>query len=321
MAITLKFRKLKRQQCKASIMIQGLSGKGKSGLGLAIGIALADGEQDKVYTVDTENGSLDLYEGLNLHTGTKVDGVNTCTLTVEDGFTPHKYADLRDQAIADGAKTVILDSISHAWQYKGGILDMVTTIQTKGGNSNKYAAWGDPQISAEKAALMDLIRNNKVHIITTVRVKEKMEIATDETTGRTGIRSLGEQQIQMPDLKYEPDLVLDMVTPGSGTKMTAPKAKIIKSRYAIFTEGEEYEFTVDMLEQLRTYLAEGADPEELLEMQRKDYVNAIQDFLNEDKANRQPMWNILKENAGLKDKKLGEIQLHDLKRLFSQLIA
>ena len=56
-------------------------------------------------------------------------------------------------------------------------------------------------------------------------------------------------------------------------------------------------------------------------MQRKDYVNAIQDFLNEDKANRQPMWNILKENAGLKDKKLGEIQLHDLKRLFSQLIA
>ena len=58
-----------RMQSKASIVIEGLSGTGKSGLALLIARALAD-SWDKVFAVDTENRSLDLFEGLTLSDGT-----------------------------------------------------------------------------------------------------------------------------------------------------------------------------------------------------------------------------------------------------------
>ena len=57
MAIVPQFRKATRVQCKLSCAIEGLSGSGKSGLALAIARAFAD--WDKIYAVDTENKSLD----------------------------------------------------------------------------------------------------------------------------------------------------------------------------------------------------------------------------------------------------------------------
>jgi len=302
-------------------MIGGLSGNGKSGLALAIAHALSDKHWGDIYAIDTENRSLDLFTGLPLHTGDTVEEFNVVDLLAEDGFNPRNYAELRDTAIRLGAKTVIMDSISHAWQYKGGILDMVTTLQTKGGASSKYTAWGDEKVVAEKAALMDLIRSPHVHIITTVRVKEKMQMSLNEITGKNEVKSLGEQQIQMPDLKYEPDLVLMMVFPGDGDRGIPPRAMVEKSRYAILKKNEEYDFTPELLEQLRTYLAEGADPTELLEAQRQDYIQAVKDHINADKESRQPYWELLKENAGLKATKLPDMTLHDLKLLFNQLVA
>lgn len=322
MATANKFRKAQRVKCKASILIDGLSGNGKSGLALSIAHALADKNWNDIYAIDTENRSLDLYMGLPMHTGDVVEEFNVVDLLSEDGFNPRNYAALRDQAIALKAKVVIMDSISHAWQYKGGILDMVSTIQTKGGpSSNKWTAWGTPEVVDEKAALMDLIRSPHCHIITTVRVKEKMEMIPNEITGKQEVKSLGEQQIQMPELKYEPDLVLSMIAPGDGDRHKAPKAKVTKSRYAILKKDEEYEFTAELLEQLRTYLAEGADPAELIEAQRQDYITAIKDYINEDKATRQAYWELLKENHDLKEVKLVDIPLHDLKIMFGKLVA
>ena len=58
--IATQFRKAQRQKVKASIMIEGLQGSGKSGLALAIASVLAS-SQDKIFAIDTENKSLDLF--------------------------------------------------------------------------------------------------------------------------------------------------------------------------------------------------------------------------------------------------------------------
>ena len=50
----LSFRDATRQQAKASILIEGLSGRGKSGLALLLGHALAGKDWSKVYAVDIE---------------------------------------------------------------------------------------------------------------------------------------------------------------------------------------------------------------------------------------------------------------------------
>lgn len=312
------FRKAKRLQCKASILIDGLSGLGKSGLALALGYGLVK-DWNKIAAVDSENRSLPLYVGRFLSTGVKVEEFSVGDLTADDGFKPSHYAAYRDLAIKEGFEALLCDSISHMWQYKGGILDMVTEAQRVGGSGiNKYTAWGLPEIVTEKNLIMSLIRSPKLHCINTVRVKEKMEFVTGDD-GKQGLKSLGEQQIVMPDLKYEPDLVLSMLSPGDSDG-TAPVVIVDKSRYAPFRVGDTYTMTANLIEQLRMFLEEGTSPEELLEMQRADYVNAITEYLDLN-TSAASIWKILKENAGVKDTVLGEIPLKTLKILFGQLTA
>jgi septum formation topological specificity factor MinE len=91
-----------------------------------------------------------------------------------------------------------------------------------------------------------------------------------------------------------------------------------KSRYAIFDEGSEYEFTPKLCEQLREYLNEGASPEELLEQQHKEFVEGVTKYLD---ANKQKVnvWKLLKEQNGLQDIALKDIPLPALKTMFTQL--
>ena len=308
------FRKVERQKVKASIMIEGLQGTGKSGLALALAKVLAS-DWNKIYAIDTENQSLDLFDTIKLNTGEVVKDFNKVDLTVDDGFAPSNYATLRDQAIEAGAEVIIMDSISHMWNRKGGLLDKVTEAQANGLDS--YRSWGTDENRKEKELIFDLVRSPKAHIITTVRDKEKFGMEFDETRGKNKVVSLGEQQVQQEGLKYEPDLVLRMVSAGAPDG-TAPVAEVLKSRYTILRVGEEYEFTAELLEQLRQYLAEGVDPEVILKAQKEEVMKAIKDYCTT--PARKSIWKSLKESAGFNGK-LEDMPLETMKQLYRQLIA
>lgn len=78
--------------------------------------------------------------------------------------------------------------------------------------------------------------------------------------------------------------------------------------------------TAELIEQLRMFLEEGTSPEELLEMQRQDYVKAITEFLDVTPTAKN-IWGPLKEQAGVKDVVLKDMPLAKLKMLFGQLVA
>lgn len=323
------FTRLKREECKASIMIEGLTGKGKSGLALMLAYGLSGGfaeaktvekPWDKIFSIDTENRSLNLFIGIPASWGGCFGEFFGAQLTSEDGYAPSNYLYLREAAIKAGAEVVVSDSITHMWTAKGGVLDVVNEAKNQNPRMDNYRVWGLPEVTAEKQALIDVIRDHRCHIITTVRVKEKFDMQYNADKQKNEVVSIGEQQLQQEGLKYEPDLVLHMEAPGSGNPMKHPRATVIKSRYAIFAEGETYEFTPQLCEQLRQYLAEGVSIEELLEQQRKDYVDAIKTVLDTN-ASAKTIWNVLKEDAGVKDTKLTEIPLPILKNLYSQIIA
>ena len=329
MAIPIaNFTRLTREECKASIMIEGLTGKGKSGLALMLAYGLTGGfadtpvenAWDKIFSIDTENRSLNLFIGIPASWGGTFGQFFGAQLTSEDGYAPSNYLYLREAAIKAGADVVISDSITHMWTAKGGVLDVVNEAKNHNPRLDNYRVWGLPEVTAEKQALIDVIRDHRCHVITTVRVKEKFDMQYNADKQKNEVVSIGEQQLQQEGLKYEPDLVLHMETPGSGNLMKNPRATVIKSRYAIFTEGETYEFTPQLCEQLRQYLAEGVSIEELLEQQRQDYIAAIKEVLDTN-ASAKTIWNVLKEDAGVKDTKLTEISLPILKQLYSQIIA
>ena len=314
----LSFRDATRQQAKASILIEGLSGRGKSGLALMLAYALAGKDWKKVYAIDTENRSLDLFEGLTMSDGTKCTPFKKVDLLPSHGYAPSNYLMCKENAInADGA-VMINDSITHMWQQEGGVLDLVTQVQTKDSKRyNNYTAWGAPEVKAEKKAIYSVVRDSRIHVISTVRVKEKFDMVTEN--GKTALQSLGEQEQQMPDLKYEPDLVLHMLHPGA-MNGTPPTVKVIKSRYAILQEGEVYQFTEAIIQSLVDYLNKGTDPAELLEAQRQDYINTIKNILESD-ASKKTMFPILKEQQGFKDVKLVDLPLDALQTLLGILLA
>ena len=311
----LTFRDATRQQAKASILIEGLSGRGKSGLALLLGLALANKDWSKIYAVDTENRSLDLFEGLNMSTGVKCESFKKVDLLPTIGYAPSNYLLCKDNAIKAGGTVLINDSITHMWQQEGGVLDLVSQVQQKDSRKyNNYTAWGAPEVKAEKQAIYNVIRDPRIHVISTVRVKEKLEINADHT-----LTSLGEQEQQMPDLKYEPDLVLHMLKAGA-MNGTPPTAKVIKSRYAVLQEGEVYQFTENIIQTLVDYLHKGTDPVELFEKQRQDYIKTITEILDSD-VSKKTMFPMLKEQQGHKDTKLTDLPLDVLQTLLSILLA
>ena len=315
MSLGKSFREATRLQTKASIMIEGIAGKGKSGLALAIARTLATA-WDKVYAIDTENMSLDLFKDLKLHTGDKIANFKKVDLTAEDGYTPSNYQALRDDAIRAGAEVVIMDSYSHMWTRESGVLDLVSKVKNNSSGKD-FNAWNDPKIIKEKNLIFEMVRSSKVHVITTVRSKEKFEMEKDESTGKSKVVSLGEQQIQQDGLKYEPDLVLRMVSAGN-TKGKSPVALVLKSRYAIFEEGIEYEFNEAMLTQLKEYINEGVDPAVLLDQQKNDYINGVKDYCSGNKT-RMSVWRNIKDSAGYADAKIEDIPLDTLRAMFIQL--
>ena len=184
---------------------------------------------------------------------------------------------------------------------------------------DSYAAWGDDTIVEEKQKLFQLFRDHRIHVISTVRVKEKMEYDKDDN-GKTILTSLGEQEIMQADVKYEPDLVLHMVSPGRAvdSEIKHPKARVIKSRYVILKEGEVYDFTPTLCEQLAEYLEEGTSPEEILEKQRQEYISGITQYLDSHK-NAVAIWQVLKKDAGYENKALTDMPLDVLKPIFIKL--
>jgi hypothetical protein len=308
------FTEVTRAQSKASVVIQGLSGKGKSGLALTMALVLADESWANVFCLDTENRSLDLFEGISTHIGIPFGKFKKFDLLRIHGFRPSHYTTSKEHAKAAGALVFVQDSITHAWNGPSGVLQLVSQKERENSKVNKFNAWGEAEVMFEKDNIFEMIRDPDVHMISTVRVKEKHEMVTGE-----GIKSLGEQQIQMPDLKYEPDLVLDMIHSGTTTGRP-PRAKVIKSRYAIFSEGEVYDFTLEVLQQLKTYLAEGADPAIIMEQQRQEMLREIK-YILDSSTSKQAVWTVLKAQEQVTDVLLEDLPLNVARKLLSRLIG
>ena len=312
------FEDAQRVQCKASIEFEGLSGTGKSGAAMLTAAILAGYDWKKVYACDTENRSLRLLVGTPCSDGNKYGSFKVTELTPDIGYAPSNYLAIREAAIQAGATVFVQDSISHAWQYKGGVLDKVSEAKTSGNKlyaKDAYAAWGDPEVVAEKNKLLEMIRDERVHVISTVRVKEKMEYTRD-AEGKTKLESLGEQQIQQGDLKYEPDLVLHMLRPGSNKegKITHPRVRVVKTRYAFLNKDEEYDWTPELIKQLKAYLEEGVDPETIAEQQRQEYITGIKSIISN--PTKKAIAEVMKNDLGYQDVKLAEMPLKAIKQLY-----
>lgn len=188
------FKQAVRQVAKLRLALSGPSGSGKTYSALLIASGIVP--MEKVAVIDTENGSANLYANLGMYS----------VLTLHPPYTPKKYMEAIHAAEQEGFELVIIDSLSHAWNGEGGLLeqkDKATDAKYKG---NGWAAWRE--VTPEYNKLIETMLNSPCHIIATMRAKT--EYMQDDSNGRKRIVKVGAAPIQRDGIEYEFTVVFDL---------------------------------------------------------------------------------------------------------------
>ena len=181
----MTFKKATKAQLKLRMALSGPAGSGKTFTALTLAKWLANGQP--VAVIDTERGSASKYADLF-----EFDVLEL------DSFHPKTYVDAINEAVAGGYAVVVIDSLSHAWSGKGGILEIV---QRKG---NSFQAWGE--VKPIEAALIEAVTGARIHVIATMRSKTEYVVEKDERSGKSAPRKVGLAPVQRDGMEYEFDV-------------------------------------------------------------------------------------------------------------------
>ena len=205
----------KRLNVKARIGLTGATNAGKTytALRIAGGLLTAEGYTDekgrpdwsKVAIIDTER-SRSLFYAENGQFGSFKH------VEFAPPYSPLDYIEAVNYVESLGIKVCIIDSLSHAWNGTGGILDIVTDLTLKSKTKNAYnEGWGGKAGgTALQNKMIDEILSSKMHTICTFRQKMEYVQEKDEATGKTVIKKLGVKPVQRDDLEYEFDITLKL---------------------------------------------------------------------------------------------------------------
>lgn len=191
----MSFVKATKEQAKARIALVGLSGSGKTWTGLLWARVLA-GDTGRIAVIDTEAGSASKY----------ADQYQFDTNVLEN-YSPRDYIAALHEAEKAGYDVLLIDSLSHAWMGKGGVLQIVDDATARSRSKNTFSE-GWREATPEHNSLVDAMVRCKCHLIVTMRVKQDYVI--EEVNGKKIPRKVGLAPVQRDGLEYEFDLVADM---------------------------------------------------------------------------------------------------------------
>jgi hypothetical protein len=192
----MQLRKATRKKAKIRLGLSAVSGGGKTYSAILIAKGLC-GDLSKVAIIDTENGSADLYAHLG--------DFNVLPLTAP--FTPERYIEAIKSCEKAGMEVIIVDSISHEWDGKGGCLEIVESL------GGKYQDWA--KVTPRHQAFIEAILHSPSHIITTVRRKQDYEMIKDGNKIR--VEKGGLKEITREGFEYELTINLELDTKHNAT--------------------------------------------------------------------------------------------------------
>ena len=213
------FRKAERKQVKLRLALCAPSGAGKTYSALL----LAKGLGGKVALLDTENGSGDLYSHL----------FDYDVATITENYDPKKYIEIIKNAEKSGYNVLIIDSLSHAWNAEGGILDTQNKAERASKSQNGYYAWRD--VTPLHNALVNAILQSNMHIICTMRTKMAYEVSKN-SSGKLVPIKIGMAPIQREGMEYEFSVVLDISTEGHLSSCSKDRTMLFDGKNFVITE-------------------------------------------------------------------------------------
>lgn len=179
----MELRKASRKKTKIRLGLSAVSGGGKTYSAILIAKGLC-GDLSKVAIIDTENGSADLYAHLGDYS----------VLPLRQPFTPERYIEAIQQCEKAGMEVIIIDSISHEWEGKGGCLEIYEQL------GGKYQHWA--KVTPRHNAFIQAILQSSCHVITTVRRKQDYEM-TKNSDGKVTVEKAGLKEVTRGEFEYE----------------------------------------------------------------------------------------------------------------------
>lgn len=186
------FKKAQKHELKLRMALMGPPGSGKSYSSLMIAKYLGT----KIAAIDTEHSSLSRYSDL-------VD-FDVCELT---NFHPQQYLEAIKGAGDAGYEVLIIDSMSHLWQGKDGILEQVDKIAKRSPGNNSFSAWKDANPMLYK--VIEAILSSPMHCIMSFRSKVDYVVEENER-GKKAPRKVGLAPVFKSEIEYEFDIVGEM---------------------------------------------------------------------------------------------------------------
>ena len=251
----MAFVKAKKEKIWTKVLLGGSSGSGKtySALRLATGLAKKCGSG--IAAIDTEAGRIRYY----------ANEFDFSDMQLTEPFTPEKYIEAINDAVSSGFKVLIIDSISHEWNYCVDIHDKMP--------GNSWTNWS--KVTPRHDAFMEKILQAPIHIIATVRGKD--EYVLEEKNGKQTPKKVGLGFKQRDGVEYNYTATFNIAQDTHIAEATKDNTHIFEGRYEVLTEkdgealydwantGEDFAFNISKAQQdiinLATELGGSKDPD------------------------------------------------------------
>lgn len=239
--MTFTFAPATRETARARIALQGPGGSGKTKTALRMAEGLAKG--GTIGVVDTERGSALKYAPVPGRPD--IDAHEFAHLPMAFCSPENLIAAVKAAEEARLA-VLIVDSWSHFWAGKGGLLARVEE-EGKKISGGKFSAW-DP-VNRMEQDMLDALLGFPGHVIVTMRTKNDYELSGGK------VKKLGVKTVQREGAEYEVDVVIDMVA-GTGT--------VTKTRYSALDGACVHHPGEDFAEAILEQLGQGVDPVQVI---------------------------------------------------------
>lgn len=233
-----------RKKAKLRLALAGPSGSGKTLSALMIAGGMTDGDWSRVALIDTEHERARFYADRSEW--------NIGEFLYQPLFPPYKSQKYIEYA-TEGAAAVgedgvlIVDSLSHAWEGEGGVLEYKSEVEKQKGK-NSYTAWDEA--GKMQNTLINSLLSLPCHVIVTLRTKTAYTMEVNDRGKNVPVK-IGLAPIQRENTEYEFDIVLNLDRQHYATA----------SKDTTFLDDFNAPITPEIGAKIRDWLAEGKDPD------------------------------------------------------------
>jgi hypothetical protein len=245
----MKLQKATRSQVKLRLGLSAVSGGGKTYSALLMAYGMTN-DWEKIAVIDTENNSASLYANLG----------GFLTYDFKPPYTPERYVEAIKMCEDSGIEVIIIDSVTHEWDGKGGILEISNAM-----SGNSYTNWA--KITPRHDAFISAIMQSKCHVITTVRRKQDYEL-TKNSEGKVVPIKVGLKEITREGFEYELTLNLNIES--------THYASASKDRTGLFMDKPEFIISKETGKQLIEWCNSGKSFEETQKEEQERYEAEVE---------------------------------------------